>query len=317
MIMADFITKEIYNYDIKTRFLQEIDVTKYPPRWWERLFEKSYKFERKNEKDLFEFTTTEIIEFYKYMNSKSFNSLMVININLTKYGEWALENNMIPDNQCHFYEIKNETLVSCLDKSFVDNCIISWDDLKTKSQELMNFVDVYVLYALFEGIKGKDFSEIWQLRMSDINQETRKVQLSSGRIIEVSPEFISVCENTDKEKFLVTTNGTKRNLTSSVEGYIYKQAANGKMVKPGQTVYRKIISSLQYLGLNKVITPNDIVKSGMIHYLNKKARELNITVAELFSDLKYVEERNKILYKYNFNVSTKTRFMLQYEDYLV
>ena len=42
MVMCKYeFLKEPYNKDIKCRFISEIGIDKYPPRWWERLFEKN------------------------------------------------------------------------------------------------------------------------------------------------------------------------------------------------------------------------------------------------------------------------------------
>ena len=45
---------EIYNKELKERFLNTLDLEQYPPRWWERIFEKSYRFESDKNKDLYE-----------------------------------------------------------------------------------------------------------------------------------------------------------------------------------------------------------------------------------------------------------------------
>ena len=34
----------LYNESIKKRFLDSIDLEKYPPNWWDRVFDKSYIF---------------------------------------------------------------------------------------------------------------------------------------------------------------------------------------------------------------------------------------------------------------------------------
>ena len=310
--MAEFISK-VYNQEIKDRFIDEIGVDKYPYRWWERVFEKVYKFEEKYQKDFYSFTTNEILEFYKYLNLKSMSSLIVYNANLTHYGAWALQNNMILDGQNHFYEIDSKLLSTCVDKMFIANSVITYEQLIHSFNQFNSHMDKYLVFALFEGIKGKDFSEITDLRIEDIDKENKLAHLSSGRIIPVSNEFINICVLANNEVGY-EIGGKKKTFVDT--GYIYKQTNKGKGVKKSQSVYRRIINTLGYLGIDSHVTPNNIMSSGMLHYVRKKAEELGISARDFLNSKEYKDEVDKIFAKYNFNRLVKARFILQYEDFM-
>lgn len=206
--MSDFYN-DVYNQEGKEIFLDSININKYPFRWWERLFEKTIELEEKNQKDLYNFTTPEILELYKFLDVKSLESLMIYNINLVKYGDWALMNNLSIDGQNHFSEIDNELLADCINPIGVNKSVITEEQLEDILRQLDNAMDKYVFYALWEGIKGKEYSEILELRMVDINEATKEVSLSSGRIIKVSDRFIAIAKEADQQTTYISYSGDK------------------------------------------------------------------------------------------------------------
>ena len=309
----------MFNNEIKERFLNEIDINKYPPRWWERVFEKTEWFEEKYGKDLYSFTTNEIIEFYKFLSLNSLSSLNVYNSNLIRYGNWALLNNMIFDGQNHFTELDNELLNTCIDKASIEQSIISYEKLCELTNQFSYQRDKYIIYALFEGIKGKEYTEIINLTASNINTIEHTATLCSGRTIPISDRFVSICQlalKEDEYSIYDRRGYEKKYHLISYEDRIYKEFPNSRGIKTSQAVYRNIKRAIGYLGLSKNITANSIMTSGMIYYFNKKAKELEINTIELLNNLEYKNERDIIFDKYNFNNQVKKRFMIQYEGFL-
>lgn len=309
--MANFFT-EVYNQDSKERFLDEIGLSKYPERWWERLFEKTRLFEKKYDKDFYSFTTAEILEFYKFLEVNSIEALMVYNMNLVKYGDWALANNLIFDGQNHFTEIDIKILNGCIAKGSLYNSILTYDQLMEACSRLNNYLDRYIMCCLFEGIKGKDFSDITRLKMSDIDMENKTATLPSGRTIPVSNDFINLCIITNEEVDYIRSDGNAMPLQPS--DTIYKEKSNSRSMDVGRNVYAAICRNVDLAGLGKSVTANSIFQSGMIHYLNKKAKALGITVKQLLDD---PVARESVINKFGFNINNKGRFLLKYEDFLI
>lgn len=309
--MANFFT-EIYNQEYKERFLDVIGLDKYPDRWWERLFEKTRLFERKYDKDLYAFTTSEILEFYKFLEVNSIESLMVYNMNLIKYGDWALSNNLIFDGQNHFAEIDLKVLNNCIAKGSLYMSILTYDQLIETCNRLNNAQDKYIMCCLFEGIKGKDFTDITRLKLSDINMENKTATLPSGRTIPVSESFIYLCMDANKETDYIRADGKLMPLQPS--DTIYKEKNNSRSIDIGRSVYSTICRNIDLAGLGKSISGNSIFQSGMIHYFNKEAKRLNISVKQLLDD---PIARESVVNKFGFNVNNKSRFLLKYEDFLI
>ena len=184
---------DVYNLETKKRFLNSIDLSQYPPRWWERVFEKSYGFENIRQKDLYSFTVSEILEFYKFLDIGTITPLIVYNSNLIKYAQWALNENLITDGQNHFDELINESLYTCINKSKINASILSHEQfMELIHTKIKNEQDKYVFFCLYEGIKGKDYQEIIDLKLSDIDEKNSVAHLSTGREVYVSQDFINI-----------------------------------------------------------------------------------------------------------------------------
>ena len=301
-----------YNEDIKNRFMEYIDLSKYPPKWWDYVFDKSSVFEEMYGRDLYDFSTSNIIEFLKYLELGNINSLVVYKINLGKYAEWAVSQNLVADNQIHFNEITMELLNSCISRARIDNAILSYDTIR--NIHFVNSRDAFIFWSLFEGIKGKDFEEIINLKIEDFDEATQTVRLCTGRVIPVSDRFIYICKAANVEKTYIGLNDKGYVVNLKPSEYIYKERDNSRGINKARGVYKTIIRNMEYLkDLNKGITAKSIRDSGLIYYLNKRADEYGITVNELLHDLPKCQD---IIDKYNFNILTRVRWMMMYEDYL-
>lgn len=306
-----------YNTETKQRFIDSIEVEKYPPRWWERLFEKSAIIENSKGLDLFDFSVSDLLDFYKYLSLGNIASLIVYNTNLVKYGEWALSQNLIADNQIHFSEIKVELLSTCLNKVRLDNSILTLEGLK--AAKFYNRQDAFIIWCLFEGIKGKNYDEILGVKLSDINKDNNEITLCSGRTIKVSPDFIYVAIEADAEDEYMGLTGHNRVTKLVPTEFVFKPKSNSRNIDMPRSVYSTIERVTKVTdGLNPEHSAKAIRDSGFIHYLNQRAKNLNTTVRlMMYADLlNHTDSCKDIVEKYQFNMSTLKRWLMTYEDYL-
>lgn len=302
---------KFYNEETKTRFLETIDLLKYPPRWWERIFHKVSVFENLYQRDLYDFSTSNIIEFFKYLDVGNINTLIVYKANLTKYAEWAVSENLVADNQIHFDELTTELLNDCVSRARVSNAVVTYD--KLRSIHFVNAQDSFVFWAIFEGIKGRDFEEIINLKIDDIDRSDSTVRLCTGRTIKVSEYFISACNNAWREDDYTALKG-ERTIKLIPSVYIFKEKENGRGLDKARSVYNTIVRNINYFNeLGSDITSKSIRDSGLIYYLNKRADDYGITVEEVFYDMSKCQD---IVNKYCFNVFTRKKWMMMYKDFL-
>ena len=305
----------VYNIEAKERFLESIDESQYPHRWWERLFEKTYMFEENKQKDFYSFTVPEILDFYKFLDIATIAPLVVYNTNAIKYAQWALNENLITDGQNHFDGLDVEILTTCISKIKIDKSILSYDKFKNLIlRRILNDQDKFVFFCLFEGIKGKDYQDIIDMKISDIDEIAKTVQLGSGRVVEIPQDFIDIAHQADRQitYYALTDSNLERTLVPGLT--IYKEKHNSTGGDTNRTVYNTIVRNIRVLEeLSDVVTAKSIRESGFIYYLNKRAEELGKSVEYLLTNPDTCKD---IIDKYQFNIQTRKRWLLQYEGHL-
>lgn len=139
--------------------------------------------------DISTFNVKQIIEFYKFYNSRSIMKLQNINSQLKIYTDWCISNKLIEnDGQNHFAEITVKEMGTCVNKAKTENIILIKDDIDEICKELENYFEKFIVSAMFDGICGNYCSEISELKASDfkLKDGIRYANLNSGRTIPVS-----------------------------------------------------------------------------------------------------------------------------------
>ena len=165
------------------------------------LFRRIKGWEEEKEKDLYDWSVEEIIEYYKWLSTPSLESLMIMNNQYKLYAAYALVRGMIADNQNHYDEIDIETLNTCVNYGFINRRIISREKLLDilVSSDVENISDRVIALAIFEGIGGKNMEELTSLEPTDINKKTREVKLISGRKLKISEQLMMWCFESAEE----------------------------------------------------------------------------------------------------------------------
>ncbi|WP_346961360.1 hypothetical protein [Clostridium sp.] len=306
----------MYNEDLKERYIKEINNEVILPNNYLRCqFNKVSNMEFELKKDICNFTAYEIIEYYKILNVSSFDSLIVMNSQFSKYTQWCLQENLVKDNQNHFLELTLEQIKNCVNKALFNKKIVSLDTILSWCEQLPNPKDQFIMLALFEGLKGKDFCDISRLKPEDIKGHT--ANLYTGRSVELSSKLLNIIDDCMNENtyYSITGEGIKT-MPLIFNGYIVKDYPNVKAdvseFQIGRKIYNSITRSLNYVGMLKYMSANSIFESGKLYMINKRAKELNMSAEEyIYSD--YINEVEK---KYNCKI-VKSTFCLKYKEYLV
>lgn len=197
-----------YNSNFKCSYIQDVkDRYKYASQVEDNiglLFRRVEDWEKDKEKDIYDWSVEEIIEFYKWLSTPSLESLMIMNNQYKLYAAFALKNGMIRDNQNHFDEIDLETLNTCVNYGLIKRQIITRKNLLDilTSSDVENISDQVIALAIFEGIGGKNMEELTALEPTDINIQTKEVSLISGRKFKISDKLIAWCfESADEYNY--------------------------------------------------------------------------------------------------------------------
>ena len=308
----------MYNEDRKRRYIyiRESNATM-PPGALERLFASTEIFEQKFEKDVCEWTTKEIVDFYKYLDQYSLSSLVVINSNLGIYTTWCLAETLVPDGQNHYLEIRPDILNSCVNKEYLNSLIISRDDLTSYIDKLPNYVDRYMFLAFYEGICGQMYVEMTHLKINNIIGND--ANLCTGRIVHISDKLKELSEFSSTEMQYQTYGKTGRVVKMSEEesaDYIFKMTAKVKDGKRDdalivQIVNRRFDQAKKFLGLPNKMTIKTIVLSGKLHFIYNLMEMSGLPLEDVI-----VKYRNIINSAYTVEpIKTSSEFLRRYREY--
>lgn len=305
----------MYNEELKRRYIKEKnEAATLPSNYLECQFNKLGKFETELNKDAHDFTVYEIIEYYKTLNVSSLEVIAVLNSQLSQYAQFCLQENLVKDNQNHYLEISLEQMKLCLNKVLIDRKIVSRDQVVEWSQQLPNPKDQLIMLGLFEGLKGKDFADLVNLRPEDVNGN--KLKLIDGREIIVSDMLIKYIEESIAEQVYYSSSGSQTKTMPLMDrGYVIKNYPNIKEgtsdFAKGRVIYNSIARSLKYVGVLDFMTANSICESGKIWMIKQRSKEIGIST----KDYVYSTYIREVEYQFGCKI-VKSVFWLKYEDHL-
>ena len=305
----------MYNAEQKQRFISTIDPKQFPKNYWETLFEKYAPIEEEKKKDLYNFTKTEIFEAHKYQNYRSYETLMVIHINLKNYVFWATRNGLVDDGLNHFDDFSQEEVFSCVNQLQLKSSIVTRDEVVNGVRALDNPRDAYIITCLFEGIRGSRLQDIFKLNIGDFDPYNHTVKLPNGLIRPASDELIHWAVLADTHYIYTYADGREAELFGTT---VFKTLRNTpESQDPAtlqHTVYRTIQKCFNIMGFGGKVSINSLYISGVIDRVNRIAIENNVTA----SDVMYTEKLFKELQKtHQVSVDTKKRFLMKYSEFLV
>lgn len=285
---------KLFNKSIKEEYIRErIKEVAYNEFFLKGRFMQSAPFEEKLGKDLCNFNYYDIVDMYKLLNVKSLKVLNVTNSVYSTYTAWCIANGMVDDGQNHFKELSTNDYKSCLSEARRKQSRISRNELMQLVKELPNAKDRYIILGLFEIGKTNDFEVLKKAKFSDLDESNNTLQFN-GRKIHISDDLLKIILDCKEETYYIALRGDGINTPLKDTGRIFKDHMNTKDevsdYQLGRRVYTHMRRCMDYLGLLNVISPSDIVSSGIIHFIKSRASEMNIDNRDYLNN--YKEEIN-------------------------
>lgn len=269
-----------YNEPLKKRYIEEkeksISVTS---NYIDVQFRKASEMEYELDKDVSNWTAYEIIEYYKILNTTSYESLLCLNSIFSQYTQFCLENSLVKDNQNHYLECTAELLASCINKAILDKKIVDRETVLKWVDELPNPKDQFILLSLFEYGKSKDFKDIVNAKPEDVNGNKLKLL---DRTVKISHKLESIIDDCVTETTYYSISGKGVKVMPLVDhGYIVKSYPNQNMglsdFQKGRNIYISCQRMFGYLGVGDYMSPNAIAESGKLHMIKERAEELGVS----------------------------------------
>ena len=254
-------------------------------------FNRAEETEIRFEKDLSQFTASEIIAMYKSFCTASLEMLIVINNQFFNYTNWYMKNIENRDNQNHYREMRSDILLNCVSYAGFKSNIITRSQLLSLIKDFANPYEQFLYLALFEGIKGEQMSDFFNLKVSDFIKSKKMLQLSN-RVIPVSVELIHYAEEAANEYQIYNISGdpVSRGELLESDDRILKcpkevgfEADNEERTR---LVYRIMRKSKRYDFVPKTLSSTSLIESGRIHWISEYMRKKEISAEQVLRDYK-------------------------------
>lgn len=305
----------MFNEELKREFIKfRIGNTNIAESFLIFVFNKVGKYEKGVNKDVYSFDYETIGDMFKSFKTPNITTLQTINSQLIAYTDFCIKKGLTEKN--YYTYVNANYMKDCLDNNKIMEQFVTREQLILWCDKLPNPRDRFILLALYEGIKGKDYDELIELKESDVS-ETEFI-LSSGRKIVPSELLWRTCQLTIDKKTLEIMGDNHRNLYffDQNDKHILKALLGNKPTNrksQGRWIHRNIKRALEYAGAPKSINANQILECGIINYINEIAKDYGVTGAEMI----YHPDLDKMIEDKFGKKLSKQIISLKYESYLV
>ena len=303
-------TVEYFNRDFKLKYLVENETRNMALKSnVDLLFRRIQEKEEEYGKDLYDWSVEEIIGYYKWLATPSLESLMVMNNQYKLYTAYALRNGMVKDNQNHFDEIDITTLNTCVNIGLAQKKIITRAELLDilESSDVENVSDKVIALAIFEGILGKELTELTSLEPTDINPKNNMVKLVSGRKLTISDKLKFWCfESAEEYDYYNSLQKVANKKYISSDTRVIKRLSNSTVDSIHQrhkTINRRLDHLIDVTGCN-AFGVGSLRESGRLEMIRELREKKNLSLDEALKD-------KDMLYRYGI-ISSRKRYCLKF-----
>lgn len=267
----------MYNAERKLQFLKErkseVELSPNTEIW----FESMEYFEKEYDRDVCEWTSTEIIRYMKYMSTPRIQTLVIFKGSMSIYTDWCITNRLVTDNQNHFAELTTETLCECIDFTKLRSLILTREELLENIRTLNNYSDQFIFLGLFEGINAQNLINVG---VSDL--EGNELHLHDGKTITISNDLRHIILMAAEETTWISTKTRQREYDYIPSDRIIriidrKNPQTNMMLLLGG----RFRGALAFMGLPSEISRKDIMESGRLDYIQSIMKEKNMSLHDV------------------------------------
>lgn len=291
-----------FNNEFKNKYIESLNKGYVVPA--QEYFNQSAKFEEKMGKDIALFDKAEWFEFLQSINIITLNKAKQFYAFFATYAKAYISKNS-PDSENFYQTITDEDLVEYTSNVVNKEMCIQRDMMLTLVNEIPSPIDQYMVLAIYEGIKGENFTDITMLREEDIDTENNEFHLASGRVVKVSQELVNIALKASAQTVYVTPQSPLSNKTTSAVNlgeseYVFKIRNNSQTktaVNNPKRIYDKFLRLKNFFENTEFDVPR-VLNSGYVCGLQKILKENDKQYLREIADLPETKELSD---RYGFN----------------
>ena len=280
---------KLFNPDQKNRFLNEEYPNESTRSTYTSLLVSTSKFENEKQKDLCDFSYSDVVDLMIGLKKKTPKSLDVAQTIITKYVDWCLAEEYSKTGINAFKLSTKEDLKKFVHQVAQKNSYFTRERLfNDVIDRLYNYVDKAMIALLFEGARGRSiadhtFEELRNLKDADINPEINiiTVRRDNGeeRDITVSQKTMDILVTATKEMEYHKLNGEGKGRfairplkqTSYILRTLDVEFSDGDKITSSCIVTR-FTKFREYTGI-KFLNPTLVFQSGLLERCEEKEKE--------------------------------------------
>lgn len=247
---------------------------------------RSFEVQYTEPKLINEYNYDELITFLKSLGSSSEDSLAIYVSMIRKFFLFCIKQGKMDDSIDFTRTIDYKTLTRCVDKRKHANRYVTEKDINELTDKLINDTDKAYVQLLFEGVEGKEHSEILNLKKEDIDFGNNTLKIKKGGVVErvaiISEKLSDILDRVLDTELVYNDNDydSKIDILATSE-YVFRPTErflnlnatkskiengeyNGKHVESATLSTRLFKITKKWGGLDYV-TPTNLYKSGVIN----------------------------------------------------
>jgi len=183
----------MYNDDTKKLFIESLK-TDDLRRMYTSIFKRTETYEAERGMDVYNFNVKECMNLLLHLNPKSIGHVGSLRSQFSKYIEWAIRKGLTTKNYWSLVSVDDEFVRF----SFENRNVKDLDELtEIVESSLAVPYDKYVVYLLYMGIMGENFSELTRLKDSDIDKRNQVITTSRQKYIALVEPLFDVVRSSD------------------------------------------------------------------------------------------------------------------------
>lgn len=281
---------KMYNLEVKDRYLSEKYTNENTIRNTKLIFERISSIEEEYGEDVYNFSLSQLYDLLRYLDRSTLNSLGKDWSIIQKYVKWGIGEGYTTNMAALSIfrkDLKKFINQDVARNQYIPNRQVFYDIL----EEIYNYQDKVVPVLLYEGVRGRDFEEIKNLKIQDCDFEKREI------ILRRNDETIRIVSDIEQRSMEILLKAARQEVYYRGNGVTTARVPTLDFNRAAYIVKASIIGKNRHTSEeDNISTPaidakiRNVQKITKMYYLNAT----NIFYSGMFERLRLVEVEREL-----------------------